>query len=92
MNTRARPAVGASVITVKVGDKAAIDPNIYRQTCYYCRSGRKQHCENLTAIGVNRNGGSQSTVLFRKQVYARGYGGLRNRSNDRAARLLPARH
>ncbi|MGI6148551.1 MAG: zinc-dependent alcohol dehydrogenase family protein [Firmicutes bacterium] len=63
-------AVGASVTTVKVGDKVAIDPNIYCQTCYYCRSGRKQHCENLTAIGVNRNGGfAEYSVVPEKQVY-----------------------
>ena len=73
--------MGASVTTVKVGD-VAIDPNIYCQTCYY-RSGRKQHCENLTAIGV-RNGGFQVQCCSGKAGLSPRDRWIRNRSNDRA--------
>ncbi len=62
--------VGTSVQTVKVGDKVAIDPNIYCQKCYYCRNGTKQHCENLSAIGVNRHGGfAEYSIVPEKQAF-----------------------
>lgn len=62
--------IGSAVTSVKVGDKVAIDPNIYCQKCYYCRSGKKQHCENLTAIGVNRHGGfAEYSVVPEKQAF-----------------------
>jgi len=62
--------IGRAVTTVKVGDKVAIDPNIYCQKCYYCKNGKKQHCENLTAIGVNRHGGfAEYSVVPEKQAF-----------------------
>lgn len=48
---------GDNVNNVKVGDLVTIDPNIVDQTCFFCRRGEIQLCENLTAIGVNFNGG-----------------------------------
>jgi L-iditol 2-dehydrogenase len=63
-------AVGPGVTTVKVGDRVAVDPNIYCQICYYCRTGRKHLCENLTAVGVNRNGGfAEYSIVPEEQVY-----------------------
>lgn len=50
-------SVGKKVRGVKPGDHVTIDPNIYCGKCHYCRIGKKQLCENLYAIGVNRNGG-----------------------------------
>ncbi|MBD5456877.1 MAG: zinc-dependent alcohol dehydrogenase family protein [Lachnospiraceae bacterium] len=49
--------VGSAVMNVKPGDHVTVDPNIYCGKCHYCRIGKKQLCENLSAIGVNRNGG-----------------------------------
>jgi len=49
--------VGKDVTKVKVGDHVAMDPNMYCGHCHYCRIGKKQLCENLHAIGVNRDGG-----------------------------------
>lgn len=49
--------VGAEVTAVKPGDKVAVDPNIYCGRCRFCQNGQKQFCENLFAIGVNRDGG-----------------------------------
>lgn len=48
---------GSCVTTVKAGDHVSVDPNIYCGQCHFCRTGKKQHCENLLAIGVNRDGG-----------------------------------
>lgn len=49
--------VGAAVTTLKPGDHVTVDPNIYCGKCHYCQIGKKQLCENLFAVGVNRNGG-----------------------------------
>jgi len=50
-------AVGGGVTSLKAGDHVSVDPNIYCGQCCYCRKGKKQLCENLQAIGVNRDGG-----------------------------------
>lgn len=49
--------IGSSVTNVKVGDRVTVDPNIYCGQCKYCRTGRPELCENLSAVGVTRNGG-----------------------------------
>ncbi|KGO31740.1 alcohol dehydrogenase, partial [Oenococcus alcoholitolerans] len=49
--------VGSKVTDVKVGDRVTVDPNIYCGQCRYCRTGRKELCDNLSAVGVTRNGG-----------------------------------
>ncbi|MFE7083932.1 zinc-dependent alcohol dehydrogenase family protein [Priestia megaterium] len=51
--------VGKEVSNFKVGDRVAVDPNIYCQKCSYCRSGKIHLCSNLQAIGVTRDGGMQ---------------------------------
>lgn len=48
---------GAGVKKLKCGDRVTIDPNQYCGECHYCKAGKKQLCENLYAIGVNRDGG-----------------------------------
>lgn len=50
-------ACGAEVTKLQPGDHVTVDPNIYCGSCPACRSGKKQLCENLYAIGVNRDGG-----------------------------------
>lgn len=50
-------AVGEGVTAVKVGDCVTIDPNIYCGKCYHCRKGNKQFCDEMTAVGVNMDGG-----------------------------------
>lgn len=49
--------VGSEVTTVRPGDHVTVDPNIYCGKCHFCQIGKKQMCENLFAIGVNRDGG-----------------------------------
>lgn len=48
---------GSAVTSVCVGDHVTVDPNIYCGQCTPCRTGKKQNCEHLSAIGVNRDGG-----------------------------------
>ena len=48
---------GKAVTMFREGDHVSVDPNIYCGRCRPCRTGRKQLCENLYAIGVNRDGG-----------------------------------
>lgn len=62
--------VGPGVQKFRVGDHVAVDPNIYCGTCLYCRRGQRQHCECLTAIGVNRDGGfAESCVVPESQAF-----------------------
>lgn len=50
-------AVGKNVTGLKPGDHVAVDPNMYCGQCTPCRSGKKQFCKHLQALGVTRNGG-----------------------------------
>lgn len=50
-------AIGSGVQHFQVGDHVTVDPNIYCGKCEFCKTGKKQLCENLYAIGVNRDGG-----------------------------------
>ncbi len=63
-------AVGDKVRHLKPGDRVAVDPNIYCGSCHFCRIGKKQHCENLVAIGVNFDGGfAQYSSVLADQAY-----------------------
>jgi len=52
-------AIGDHVTEFKVGDRVAVDPNIYCGKCKYCRSGKVHLCSHLSAVGVTRNGGME---------------------------------
>ncbi len=47
----------------KVGQVVSIDPNIVCGTCVDCLAGRTAFCPDLTALGVNINGGLAEYVL-----------------------------
>lgn len=49
--------LGEGVTTLSLEDRISIDPNIFCQTCYYCHSGKEHLCLNLTALGVDIDGG-----------------------------------
>lgn len=59
--------VGRDVTTIKIGDHITVDPNIYCGKCHYCQNGKKQMCENLSAIGVTRNGGFAEYCIVPEQ-------------------------
>ncbi|MGH7602267.1 MAG: alcohol dehydrogenase catalytic domain-containing protein [bacterium] len=44
---------GNQVRDLHAGDHVAVDPNIAFGSCYYCRRGQVNFCENLPALGVD---------------------------------------
>lgn len=65
--------VGKAVKGIKSGDKVTIDPNIYCGKCRPCHNGKKHLCENLGAVGVNRDGGfADYCVVPSEQVFVLG--------------------
>jgi 2-desacetyl-2-hydroxyethyl bacteriochlorophyllide A dehydrogenase len=48
--------VGSSVTSVAAGDRVTADINISCGNCYYCRTGQKLFCENITQLGVHIDG------------------------------------
>lgn len=52
------------------GDHVAVDPNISCGYCEYCLSGKPNHCRNLSAIGVDTDGGfAEFCITPSKQAY-----------------------
>ena len=50
--------VGNQVKTnVQIGDRVAVDPNLYCGYCEFCRSEQSNHCLNWQGVGVTRAGG-----------------------------------
>jgi 2-desacetyl-2-hydroxyethyl bacteriochlorophyllide A dehydrogenase len=50
-------AVGDGVANVKPGDRCAVEPYINCRTCYPCRTGHTNCCENHMTLGVMCDGG-----------------------------------
>lgn len=62
--------VGHGVFNIKPGDHVTVDPNSYCGKCHYCQIGKKQMCENLYAVGVNRDGGfAEYCLVPEKQCF-----------------------
>ncbi|OQX56800.1 alcohol dehydrogenase [candidate division KSB1 bacterium] len=62
--------VGLDVSTIAPGAWVAIDPNIHCDSCFYCRKGLINLCQNLRAIGVNLDGGfAEYCLVPATQVY-----------------------
>lgn len=54
-----------------IGNKVAVDPNIACGYCSFCRLGKPNFCENLSALGVDTNGGfAEYSIVPFKQAYA----------------------
>lgn len=45
--------VGSQVTELAVGDRVAVDPNLFCNECRYCRNGHGNMCERAGAIGVS---------------------------------------
>jgi L-iditol 2-dehydrogenase len=52
-------AAGAGVRDFAPGDRVSLEPQVYCGSCYPCRSGRFNVCENLSVYGVHRDGCSR---------------------------------
>lgn len=49
-------ALGEGVTDLKVGQRIAVDPNIFCHQCTFCRRQMHNQCLNLKAVGVNFDG------------------------------------
>lgn len=47
---------GKNVTQLNIGDRVAVDPNLYCGKCSRCRNEQSNQCLNLQAVGVTRNG------------------------------------
>jgi len=50
-------SVGASVTTLRPGQRVAVAPNVSCGLCAKCKSGRPNHCSDFTTLGIFRDGG-----------------------------------
>ena len=57
--------VGPGVTNVKPGDRCSVEPYMNCGTCYACRRGRGNCCEQLNVIGVMIDGGLCERFLLR---------------------------
>ena len=61
---------GYDVFNFEIGDRVAVDPNIYCGECKFCREGKINYCENLKALGVSINGGfAEYSIAPSSQAY-----------------------
>lgn len=49
--------VGRAVTDLRVGERVAVDPNLYCGHCDYCRNEQANHCRNWQGVGITRPGG-----------------------------------
>src|SRR5579872_1132545 len=57
-------AVGAGVTDVKPGDQCSVEPYLNCQTCYSCRRGFTNCCENHKTLGVMCDGGMTERIIL----------------------------
>ena len=57
-------AVGPGVTNVRPGDRCAVEPYINCQTCYSCRRGHTNCCEQHKTLGVMCDGGLAEQFLL----------------------------
>jgi L-iditol 2-dehydrogenase len=63
-------SVGADVGAIAIGERVTGDPNISCGLCRQCRRGRFNLCDNLSAIGVWRDGGfAEYVVMPQRQAH-----------------------
>ena len=49
--------VGKEVRDWQVGERVAVDPNLYCGRCDFCRNEQANHCANWQGVGITRPGG-----------------------------------
>lgn len=60
--------VGKAVTDVKLGDRVAVDPNLYCGHCDFCRNEEANHCRNWQGVGITRSGGFAQYVAARRAL------------------------
>lgn len=62
-------AVGPNVtMAIQVGDRVAVDPNLYCMHCDFCRNEQANHCANWQGVGITRSGGFGEYVAVPAQA------------------------
>ena len=62
--------IGPEVKNIKAGDFVSVDPNILCGSYKFCKKGRVNLCNNLTALGVDIDGGfAEYCVVPQSQCY-----------------------
>lgn len=62
--------IGSQVSGLSIGERVVADPNLYCNTCDFCRNEQANHCANWQGIGITRNGGFAEYVnVPAKAVY-----------------------
>jgi D-arabinitol dehydrogenase (NADP+) len=57
-------AVGPEILEdIRVGQRVAVNPNLFCGSCFYCQRGQVNHCLRWSAIGVTRDGGFADYVV-----------------------------
>jgi threonine dehydrogenase-like Zn-dependent dehydrogenase len=57
-------------VTLEPGARVVVHPNIWCQTCWYCRSGHTNLCDRFVHIGSMRDGGAaELCVVPERMVY-----------------------
>jgi (R,R)-butanediol dehydrogenase/meso-butanediol dehydrogenase/diacetyl reductase len=54
--------INGSHPTIRVGDRVAPDGCIYDETCWYCRNGRYNLCDNIAVLGFDGHGSHAQQV------------------------------
>lgn len=49
--------VGRDVTSLRIGERVAVDPNLYCGACDFCRNEQANHCSNWQGVGITRSGG-----------------------------------
>jgi len=62
---------GGRVEGFKEGDRVTADPNIFCESCYFCKRNRQNHCQNIRVLGVTENGAfAEYVAVPYKNVFA----------------------
>ena len=61
-------SIGENIKHVNVGDRVVVDPNHNCESCYYCRLGYPNLCENLKTIKVKSNGGFAEYISVPEKI------------------------
>ncbi len=64
-------ALGVDVDQWQVGERVAVQSNIFCGTCEYCLSGEESICMNALLLGVQRDGGFAEKVAVPSRALAR---------------------
>jgi threonine dehydrogenase-like Zn-dependent dehydrogenase len=49
---------------LRVGQAVVVNPNLWCQACWFCRSGAPNLCDNLTGVGSRMNGGAANMCVL----------------------------